>query len=125
MGDQFLLRGNTIFKLRGETGEVKDMKMGLPVFLEEAKSNPMVFLEMYPLQQLKNKGKKLEPGQLINPFPPFFTTQSGKNVSLRAVPALDQLHYLFDLSRQISNIPDGSRIEIKVVENRIQVVEIK
>jgi len=117
LGDQFLLRKNQVLRLRGESGEIVDMKMDFLTFLEEALSNPLEFLELSPLKKIQNEGKKLEPGQLINVYPPFITAESRKGVSLKPIPTLERILFLSNFAKQISNISNGTQIKFNVASN--------
>ena len=55
----------------------------------------------------------LVPGYLINVYPPL-VTKEGRNPSLRAIPALELRSAHADFAKQIRDIPDGSKIEIKI-----------
>jgi hypothetical protein len=51
--------------------------------------------------QFQAEGGALEPGQLLNVYPPFCTAESGAGVSLAAVPVAERLPFLADLARQM------------------------
>lgn len=116
VGDQFLLRDRKVIKLSAETGEVKELGYGLAIFLEKATENPVEFLSMEPLIQLQNEGGKLEPGELISAYPPFCTKEAEDGVSLKAVPSFEALQFLFNFSKQITNLSEDDQVEIIVVE---------
>jgi hypothetical protein len=124
VGDQFLLRGNEVHRLNGETGEIKNMRMELPTFFEEIRENPIEILGLHPLIQMEREGKELKPGQLISAFPPFVVAESRKGVSLEPVPTMERIYFLADVAKQISSLPDGSRAEFKMVGNRIVIKQV-
>lgn len=115
LGDQFLLRENVVHKLAAEIGEVESLKMDLETFISRAQDNPVEFLSLQPLRQFLSTGGELKQGQLLNAYPPFITKESANGVSLRAVSMFDRIKFLSDFSRQISGIPDGAKVEFKVV----------
>jgi hypothetical protein len=115
LGDQFVLRQGIVHRLDGETGDLESLDLDFPGFLNAAASDPIEFLHLHPLLQFQREGGTLAPGQLLSAYPPFCVTQSGREVSLRAISARDRLGFLADLARQIHDLPEGARIEFKVV----------
>jgi hypothetical protein len=115
MGDQFLLRDGEVHRLWAECGELVNMKMDFKNFLEEAQENPDTLLGMNPLKQLAIEGKKLEPGQSIDAYPPFVFKESGRGVDLTPMPSLERLRFLSSLTKQLANAPDGTEVELKVI----------
>jgi len=115
LGDQFILRDEAVYRLSGETGELESLGMSLDGFFNAASQNPVEFLSLHPLLQFMAEGGKLRPGQLINAYPPFCMKQSGKGVSLKAVPMLEQVRWLADFARQIGGLAEGAEIRIKVI----------
>jgi hypothetical protein len=113
LGDQFLLRAGSVVRLRAETGEIEECGIGLMALVETAAANPVGFLSLRLLQQFQADGRLLQPGELLNVYPPLCTQESSEGVSLRAVPALSQIRFLADFAAQISALPDGSRIRIR------------
>ena len=107
VGDQFLLRGTHVLKLRAETGEVEDLGTELEAFLRAAHANPSEFLGLEPLEALHQRGLRLQPGQLIHVYPPFCTKESAQGVSLRPVPVDEALLGLSQFAAVISTVPDG------------------
>jgi hypothetical protein len=61
---------------------------------------------------------KLEPGQLLQASPPFCLRESATSSSLATVPASDLILFHADLARQIRDLPDGTRVEMKVEHGR-------
>ncbi len=111
VGDQFLLRNGKVHRLSAETDETLDLDLGLGAFLEAALADPVEFLQLAPLTQLRNNGGELLPGQLVNVAPPYCVKHEG-TYSFRAIPASDQLAYLADLAAEIRRLPDGANITI-------------
>lgn len=116
LGDQFLLRGATVWKLSGETGEVASLNMNLVEFDANVRADPDEFLELAPLERFRAEGGVLEPGQLLSVIPPFVFGESADGVSFRAIPTAERLSFLAKLAREIRNLPDGARVEFEVVE---------
>jgi immunity protein 35 of polymorphic toxin system len=114
LGDQFLLRSNSVYRLSGETGEIENLELGWQDFFSAATANPIEFLSLQPLQRFKLDGNSLEPGQLLNVYPPFCTKESANGVSMKAVPALEQIRFLADFSDQIATVANGTKIRMSV-----------
>ncbi|HEV2913734.1 MAG TPA: hypothetical protein VGX92_10690 [Pyrinomonadaceae bacterium] len=115
LGDQFILRGGIVYKLDAEIGKVEGLGMDLETFLNRTQENPVEFLSLQPLLQFMGDGGKLKMGQLLSVYPPFIARESADGVSFKAVSMFDRLGFLADFARQIAEIPEGTKIEIKVV----------
>lgn len=109
MGDQFLLRDGAVVRLIGETGEIEPFCESLQKFFDEVRNDIKTFLGV-GLQH------KLGPGHLLNAYPPFCCDSGGKAVSLRPASALEVISWHAEFARKIRSIPDGGKIEFKVVE---------
>jgi hypothetical protein len=116
VGDQFLLRGESVVQLAAETGQVVPMGMRLPEFLERACADPEEFLGAQPLIRLLDGGGELQPGMLLHAYPPFCTQQASAGVSLRPVPAAELIRFHAALARQIASVSDGGQFEIRAVD---------
>ena len=112
MGDQFVLRDGLVFRLTLETSHLDRLQLTLTDFMKAAELDPLEVLQMHPLLQLHKQGSVLEPGQLINAYPPFSTEQAAEGVSLRAVPADEQIAYELDFFTQVENLKDGETFPI-------------
>jgi hypothetical protein len=112
MGDQFLLRDESVIRLTAETGEVEMLGISMWEFLRCAQKDPVEFLQLHPLIQLHNEGGKLQPGELLNAAPPFVFKESANGVSLKAVPAFEQRSFLHTLYAGLKDIPDGGRVRL-------------
>jgi hypothetical protein len=114
-GDQYLLREGCVVRLYGETGEIKELRMGWNEFLGHIDAGPLEFLELQHLHRFKREGGILLPGQLLFVYPPFVASYEGDR-SMRAIPSLELISWLADFARQIADVPDGGRIRIKVLK---------
>ena len=114
MGDQFLLRSGRVYKLAAETGGVEPLNVGLGGFFEAVAKDPVEFLALHPLLKFQQDGGRLEPGQLLNVFPPFCTKQSADGVSLTAIATDERRRFLADLATQLRGLPQGSEIEFQI-----------
>jgi hypothetical protein len=56
----------------------------------------------------------LKPGELLSVYPPFCTKESAAGVSLKAISASDRIGFLADFAKQISQLPEGTKVEIKI-----------
>jgi len=104
VGDQWLLRGDDIIRLLAETGDVESLGLNVDAFFAAVEADPVETLGLHPLLQLQREGGRLEPGQLINVYPPFCTKEAADGVSLRAVPARERHVFLRDLAAQLSRL---------------------
>lgn len=115
LGDQFILRDNTVHRLSGESGELESTELSFKEFLNRAVTAPVEFLGLQPLLQFENEGGRLEPGRSLAAFPPFIMKESGSGVSLRSVPTLERISFLANLARQLAEVPDGGQVKIEWV----------
>lgn len=114
LGDQFLLRSKSVFRLSGETGDLEDLGLGWQGFFTAAAANPVEFLSLQLLEQFKRDGGSLGPGQLLSVYPPLCIKESVSGVSLRAISAVDRIGFLADLAAQISTLPNGTQVRFRV-----------
>lgn len=117
-GDQFILRNDIVHRLRAETDELESLACDFLTFLERAQDDPVNYLRLQPMLRFYNQGNHLEPGQLINIYPPFCSKEAANGVSLRAIPALERLRFLADFARQVATAPDGQPVRIKTTRSR-------
>lgn len=115
LGDQFILRDDTVFRMSGETGQLESLETDFDGFLKRAQKDPENYLYLAPLLDFKEEGGKLTPGQLLNVLPPFIMKESEDGVSMRAIPVSDQIKFLADFSKQIAGVGDGAEVTMKVV----------
>ena len=112
-GDQYLQRKALVIRLAGETGEIEAMECDWQEFLANVEAEPVGYLNLDFLDRFRQQSGPLVPGYLINAYPPL-VTKEGRNPSLRAIPALELRSAHADFAKQIRDIPDGSKIEIKI-----------
>ena len=113
LGDQFILRESSVFRLRAETGEIQDLQVDLPEFLRNAQKDPIEYLELAPLLRFQKAGGTLAPGQLLSVYPPFCTQEARQGVDLKAIPLLERIDFLAGFSRQINHLQDGTKFKIR------------
>lgn len=109
VGDQWLLRAGSVLRLLAETGEVESMSVTFAEFVLAVGRDPAETLGLGPLMQFQADGGMLEPGHLLNVYPPFCAQESGNGVSLSAVPTAERLDFLADLARQL---PDDGEFRV-------------
>ena len=114
LGDQFLLRDEVVYRLSAETGDLVSLECSLMGFLEQSQQDPVAYLNLQPMLRFFSEGGRLEPGELINVYPPFCTKQAAEGVSMQAVPALERLSFLFDFARQVMALPEGTSVRVVV-----------
>lgn len=98
LGDQYLLRGETVMHLCAETGAVRRLARCLTEFMDGIGSD----LEDYLNLDLRHR---LQPGQLLMATPPFSLQGTQGETTLKSVPAMELLHLHADLARQFSRLP--------------------
>ena len=103
LGDQFLLRSGSVFRLSGETGELEDLRMGWRDFFAAAAADPIEFLSLQILERFRREGGSLEPGQLLSVYPPFCTEESAHGVSVQAISANERILFLADLAAELAS----------------------
>jgi hypothetical protein len=107
VGDQFLIREGKILQLFAETGEIEPVAVSLQEFFSRVSQDIEGFLNV-------GLSHRMNPGQLIQAFPPFCFEESGANASLASLPASAVILFHADLARQIRNVPDGAQVQVKV-----------
>ena len=112
VGDQFLLRDGQVHRLASETGEVEELGAGLLEWLAQVQADPQATLGLEPLLQFQADGEELQPGELLNVYPPFCTKEAANGVSLQAVPVGERLALLVELSKVIAGLPEGGTLGI-------------
>ena len=117
LGDQFLLRQGKVWQLSAETGDIDSLGVALGEFLECAQSGPVEFLSLQPLIDFQRDGGQLEPGRLLSAFPPFCVKPTNAGLSLKDVPALERRRFLADLASQLRNLPDGTPVNLRAIQN--------
>lgn len=71
LGDQYIWRLGTIWRLYWEDGELEDLELELYDFFGEIQHDPVEFLDLEPLVYFLEEGNVLEPGYLLLPDPPL------------------------------------------------------
>lgn len=105
VGDQWLLRDGLVVRLAAETGDVTEVGMDLRQFLGAVQSRPIETLRLGLLLKFESQGGQLQPGQLLNVYPPLCTKEAADGYRVAAVPAEEQRYFLTELARQLP--PDG------------------
>ena len=116
LGDQFILRDGQVWRLYGETGELEPLEVTFKEFMDEAQEDPGEALGLHPLLQFQREKGHLQPGQLLSANPPYCLEESADGVSLRAVPSMERRRFLADLARQVRDLPEGGKLQIKASE---------
>ena len=108
VGDQFLIRDASVFRLSAETGEVEPLAESLDVFFSKLNQD---------IEEFLNVGLRhvIQPGQLLCAYPPFVFQESGAGASMKPVRAEEVILFHADLARQICDVPDGGQVKFRVV----------
>jgi hypothetical protein len=114
LGDQFILRQGVVYRLSAEDGVLENKEVGLEEFLTRAGRDPVQYLSLQPLLQHYNEGGELEPGQLLNVYPPYCTKEAERGVSIGAISMFERLGFLAEFSKAISSLPEGAQVKVVV-----------
>lgn len=114
LGDQFIFRDDHVFRLQAETGDVQATGMDIQDFLRALVDTPEEQLPLGFVRRFHEEGGVLLPGQLLSVYPPLCTKESASGVSLRAISADERIEFLASFARHIANLPDRSRVELRV-----------
>jgi hypothetical protein len=114
VGDQFLLRNSMVFRLDAEIGKLESLDMSFEEFIISAQEKPDEILMPKVLYDFEKNGDVLEPGKLIMVFPPFVVQNDGPR-SLKAISANDLISFHADISRQLENVPDGTKVRFEII----------
>jgi hypothetical protein len=106
LGDQFLLRDAAVLRLSAETGETERLCESLQDFFTGVSSDIEGFLNV-------GLNHTLKPGELLHAYPPFCIGEASVGVSLRPCPAEEVILVHARFAKEITNISDGNRIEIR------------
>ena len=108
LGDQFLIRAGVVLRLFAETGEIERLADSLQDFFGKVSSDIEGFLNV-------GLSRKMEPGQLLHAYPPFSFKESGAGATLAPLPASEVILFHADLARQVRDVPNGRRVEFKLI----------
>ena len=108
-GDQFLLRDGKVLRLYAETGEIEETSANLESFFASVSADAFEFLGFDP-------DLRLEPGQLMHAYPPFCVERPDGGYVLKAVPASELIRFHADLAAQISHVPEGGQVQVRIVD---------
>jgi hypothetical protein len=114
-GDQYLVRGKSVIRMDGETGDLSVVADALDAFFAHLIADASGALGFEPTDLVREIGGPLQPGQLVSVYPPFVFRESADGVSLRPIPALDRRRALASLAKQLRDLPDGSMVDIKIL----------
>ena len=115
LGDQFVLRQNQVHRLAAETGELEALGVDLLGFDAAVRADPVEYLNLAPLEAFCAAGGVLQPGQLLNVYPPYCFESAEADRSFRAIPVSDRLAFLASLATQLRDLPDGTSVRFEVL----------
>ena len=116
MGDQFFLRGNEVWRLYAETGEMESLEASFKQFMQDVEDDPGEHLGLHPLLKFQREKKHLQPDQLLAAWPPFCVEEAEAGQTFSAVPAEERHKSLAELAAKIRDLPDGATLDISVKE---------
>jgi hypothetical protein len=109
VGDQFLVREDVVLRLSAETGEIERLADSIHDFFSRMSSDIEGFLNV-------GLGHRMQPGQLLHAYPPFCFRESGVGASIAPLPASEVILFHADLARQMRDVPDGGKVEFKLID---------
>ena len=115
LGNQFLRRDGTVWRLRADTGEMSNMGVDLGNFLGESRESPIEYLGLELLARYHQEHGMLEPGQLIHTMPPLCLARDDSEPSLKAAPADEAVKFLSSIAKQVADVPDGEEVRLELV----------
>lgn len=110
LGNQFLLRGDHVIRLLGETGEVEELGLPLLDFIEAVQADADAVLNLEALRLFQEQGGSLDPGELLQAEPPLCTQEADEGVGLTPVPVDEQLAYLRQFYGRIKRVSEDGKI---------------
>ncbi len=125
MGDQFILREGIVFRLFAEHGELESWAVNFKEFLDLAEDDPIGYLSLSPLIRFIMEGGSLEPGMVIDAWPPFCMIESRAGSVLGKAQALERIGFLSWFAGEIGKYPDGTQFEMTFESDRLSKEEIK
>ena len=115
LGDQFVLRRGQVHRLAAETGELESLGVDLIDFDRAVRADPVEYLNLAPLETFRAEGGVLQPGQLLNVYPPYCFDGASTDRSFRAIPAADRLGFLSSVAAQLRDLPDGTPVRFDIL----------
>lgn len=107
-GDQFFIRDGKMIKLYSEDGEIENINLSFNEWIKKCLINPEARLNI----DLKYK---LVEWELLLAYPPF-CTEEWSNAKITIVPYKEVIDFHIDFYNQIKQIPNKSKIQIKVID---------
>jgi hypothetical protein len=115
-GCQFCLRDEQVFTFDPETGELQEMAADLEDWAGQLLADYEV-LTGHPLAHAwQSQRGPLPPGKRLVPGIPFVCGGEFELNNLLLLDAVKGMHVRANLARQIRDLPDGARIEFKIVD---------
>ncbi|MCP4520339.1 MAG: hypothetical protein GY827_01365 [Cytophagales bacterium] len=106
-GEQYILRGDYVYSLDTELDELSDLEIDFENFIENCIEDPLEFLSLHPLVQfIEEENGELQPGELLNTYPPYCIENPTDEYELKAVPAHAQLKFLAGVAKQTQEVLD-------------------
>ena len=114
LGNQFVLRDERVWRLRGDTGQLRALDVDLAGFLENVRHDAIGYLELELLAEYHQLHGMLEPGKLVHTMPPLCMRRDDKKLALKSVDVDKGLSFLSDFARQIADVPEGEEVNLKL-----------
>lgn len=116
LGDQYSLRGDGIAWFDAETGAIEEFAISLDEWASKIIATPGE-CTAWPLAHVwQERHGALTPGERLVPKIPFVMGGRYDLDNLYSLDAVEAMRFRAHIARQIKDLPDGSRIELKVVD---------
>ena len=112
-GDQYIYRDRLIYRLYAESGELENFNSTLNQFLINIEKDPIDYLSLQQIYDLKQKGIELGLGEMMNVYPPFLINYEGDR-SYKPIPSQEQIAFLKDIYKQINNLEEGTQVSFEI-----------
>ncbi len=119
-GNQFCYKdsGTDIYSFLAETGQIRLFAPSLEMWVSRISEDPAGALKLPLLQEWQSEGGNLLKGtEHLCPTYPFITQAETVDVhTLYKIEGIEDMRYKGNFAYQIKDVPDGSKIQIKVTE---------
>lgn len=115
-GMQFCLREGAVATFDPETGGFERTAAGLEEWAEQILSSPGILTGHPVARAWQMQHRPLPPGMRLFPIKPFVTGGEFTAENVHALDALKGMRYSASIAKQLRDLPDGTRITLKVVE---------
>ena len=114
-GHQWALRDGSNHRFDPETGDTRVLGTSLEQWAELIVARHKVETGWPLAEDWRRRNGPLLPTQRLVPTIPFVLGGQFSLANLRAIDAVEGMHYRAEIARQIRDLPDGSAVRLKVI----------